>query len=254
MTSERARTAIVTGAARGIGEATTRLLAARGWNVVVADIDSDTGERVAREIGEGALFAELDVADEQGWRRTADVAAERFGAIGVLVNNAGGAPVGSITEQPREDYERVIAVNQTGVWLGIRAIAPHMRDAGGGSIVNVSSAVGMFGVPGLAAYSAAKFAVRGITRTAALELAADGIRVNSVHPGLIDTPATEPSGAREAIQRDGAFGRLTVPLKRIGTADEVARLIAFLASDESSYCTGAEYLVDGGMLAGPPSD
>jgi len=127
-----------------------------------------------------------------------------------------------------------------------------MRSAGGGSIVNVSSAIGMLGAPGLAAYSAAKFAVRGITRSAALELATDGIRVNSVHPGLIETQETEGAGAAEAIAATGEFARITVPLGRIGMASEVAQLILFLASAESSYCTGGEYLVDGGMLAGPP--
>ena len=245
-------TAIVTGGAAGIGEATVRLFAAEGANVLIADLDQGRGRQLADELGPAAAFAPLDVADEAGWAVTARSAVERFGSVGVLVNNAGGAPSGSIEEQPRSDYERTIAVNQTGVWLGIRSLAPHLRAAGGGSIVNVSSAIGMLGAPGLAAYSAAKFAVRGITRSAALELATDGIRVNSVHPGLIETQETEGSGAAEAIADSGEFARITVPLGRIGTAAEVAQLILFLASAESSYCTGGEYLVDGGMLAGPP--
>ena len=245
-------TAIVTGGAAGIGEASVRLFAAEGANVLIADLDQSRGGQLAEELGPAAAFARLDVATEEGWAGVARTAVERFGSVESLINNAGGAPSGSIEEQPRSDYERAIAVNQTGVWLGIRTLAPHLRAAGGGSIVNVSSALGMVGAPGLAAYSAAKFAVRGITRSAALELAGDGIRVNSVHPGLIATAETEGSGAAEAIAKTGEFARITVPLGRIGTAAEVAQLILFLASKESGYCTGAEYLVDGGMLAGPP--
>jgi len=245
-------TATVTGGAGGIGEATVRLFAAEGANVLIADLDEERGRGLADELGPAAAFAPLDVADEEGWAGVARTALERFGSVEVLVNNAGGAPAGSIEEQPRPDYERAIAVNQTGAWLGIRTLAPHLRAAGGGAIVNVSSALGMIGAPGLAAYSAAKFAVRGITRSAALELAGDGIRVNSVHPGLIDTAETQGSGVAEAIAETGEFARITVPMGRIGTAAEVAQLILFLASAESSYCTGGEYVVDGGMLAGPP--
>jgi 3alpha(or 20beta)-hydroxysteroid dehydrogenase len=220
--------------------------------VLIADLDGDRGRSVAEKLGPSAAFTELDVADEQGWDTAVEEAIGRFGKLTVLVNNAGGAPAARIEEQSRADFDSAVAVNQTGVWLGIRAVAPHLRAAGGGSIVNVSSAIGMIGLPGLAAYSSAKFAVRGITRTAALELAADGIRVNSVHPGLIDTPQTRPAGAAGAIERDGEFMGCTVPLGRIGTATEVAQVIRFLASDASSYCTGAEFIVDGGMLAGPP--
>ncbi len=252
MDAGRASTAIVTGAAQGIGEATARVFVAEGWNVLIADLNEAAGDRLAGELGANAAAAALDVADEQGWSAAAEAAERHFGAIDALVNNAGGSPPGTIEEQARADYERVIAVNQTGVWLGIRTIAPYLRQVGGGAIVNVSSAVGMIGLPGLSAYSAAKFAVRGITRTAALELAGDGIRVNSVHPGLIDTPATRPAGAAEAIAREGRFQNLTVPLRRIGSAAEVARMIVFLAGKQSSYCTGAEFVVDGGMLAGPP--
>lgn len=244
--------AIVTGGARGIGAAVVRSFVSEGARVVVGDLDEAAAAELAGELGDGVEAVALDVAEEAGWDRAVEIAAERFGGIDVLVNNAGGAPMGSIEEQPRAEYERVIAVNQTGAWLGIKAVTPPMRAGGGGSIVNVSSAVGAFGAPGLAAYSAAKFAIRGLTRTAALELAGDGIRVNAVLPGLIETPATEPSGAAEAIASDGEFARMTVPLSRIGTAAEVAGLVLFLASAESSYCTGADYLVDGGMLAGPP--
>ena len=249
--SEEARTAIVTGSANGIGQATARLFVEVGWNVVIADLDEDRGAAVAADLSPAAAFVALDVSDEKGWNRAAGAAVERFGSLDVLVNNAGGAPAGSIEELSRADFDRVIAVNQTGVWLGIRAVAHYLREAGGGSIVNVSSAIGMVGLSGLSAYSSAKFAVRGITRSAALELAGDGIRVNSVHPGLIDTPETEPARVAEAIERDGEFMGCTVPLGRIGTAKEVAHLIHFLASDASSYCTGAEFVIDGGMLAGP---
>jgi len=252
------KTALISGAARGQGAAEARLFAAEGANVVVSDVLDDEGLRVAEEIGASAVYARLDVTDSSGWDAAVALATSRFGRLDILVNNAGITEPGTITELALHDYDRVVAVNQTGPWLGIRAAVPAMRDAGGGSIINISSTLGFIGLAGEGAYVATKWALRGITRTAALELADDAIRVNSVHPGWIDTPmnpASLPMGDGSSLAqalRDHGFALgLTCPLRRIGTSDEVARVVLFLASDESAYCTGSEFVVDGGMGAGP---
>jgi 3alpha(or 20beta)-hydroxysteroid dehydrogenase len=252
------KTALITGAARGQGAAEARLFAAEGANVLVTDVLDEEGQHVAEEIGERALYASLDVGDANGWDAAVALAASRFGRLDILVNNAGITRPGTIAELPPDDYDLVVAVNQTGPWLGIRAAAPAMRDSGGGSIINISSTLGFVGLAGEGAYVATKWALRGITRTAALELAADGIRVNSVHPGWIDTPmnpASLPMGdgssLAESLRDHGSALGLGCPLRRIGTPEEVANVVLFLASDESAYCTGAEFVVDGGMGSGP---
>jgi 3alpha(or 20beta)-hydroxysteroid dehydrogenase len=239
---------LITGAARGQGEAGARLCAAEGARVVLGDVLDAQGRAVAETLGDRGLYLHHDVSQEDSWARFVAAAHERFGRIDVLVNNAGIlriAPIASIT---LEEYMRVINVNQVGCLLGMRAVVPSLVEAGGGSIVNVSSTSGIEGTAGLVGYVASKFAVRGMTKTAALELGRLGIRVNAVCPGGIDTPMGrgEDFGS---VDTEAVYAAL--PLGRIGRPDEVARAVVFLASDESSYCTGAELVVDGGLLAGP---
>lgn len=242
------KVALVTGAARGQGEAEARLFAAEGANVVLGDVLDDEGRRVAAAIGDAAVYCRHDVASEESWTRFVAAATERFGAPDVLVNNAGILRIAPIASMTLEEYRRVIEVNQFGCFLGMRAVVPSMAAKGGGAIVNIASTAGLQGIAGLGAYVSSKFAIRGLTKTAALELGPLNIRVNAICPGGIDT----------AMGRGDDFGAVDtpdvfkgMPIPRIGRPDEVARAALFFASDESSYCTGSELLVDGGMLAGP---
>ena len=237
------KVAIITGAARGQGEAEARLFAAEGARVVVADVLEDEGAAVASSLGDAAVFCRLDVTDEDQWRYAVDLAEDRFGPVDVLVNNAGVLMFQPIDKTDPADFERVMRVNVHGVFLGIRAVTPSMERAGGGSIVNISSTAGLTGLPFLGAYVASKWAVRGLTKTAAIDLGGKGIRVNSVHPGGIDTPMLAGTSP------DAPFYR-RLPVPRMGRADVAARAVLFLASDESSYTTGAELAVDGGATCG----
>jgi 3alpha(or 20beta)-hydroxysteroid dehydrogenase len=244
------RVAIVTGSAGGQGAAEARLLVAQGAKVLVADVDDAPGEALAASLGDAAAYHHLDVRSEQDWRAALDVARSAFGSVNALVNNAGiSNPPKSILKTPVDEYRNVIEVNQIGAYTGIHVVAPAIIDAGGGSIVNISSVNGFVGGWGVAAYVSSKFALRGLTRVAAIELARKGIRVNSVHPGPIDTPMLR-QGLPEGIDAAAAMGSLT-PAGRCGTVEDVAKVVAFLISDESSYCYGGEFLVDGGLLAGP---
>lgn len=240
--------AIITGAARGIGAAIARQFVAEGAWVILTDILDNVGEALADELGEGCCYRHLDVADEAQWQSLLAYAAD-LGEVQVLVNNAAILHTASIAETSRADYMRVVEVNQLGSFLGIRAVAGTMRRAGGGSIINVSSIEGLQAKNGLAAYCSSKWALRGLTKTAALELGPDRIRVNSLHPGGIYTAMHGASGEAPPNARINDFYRHQA-LPRVGTAQEVAHLALFLASDESSYCTGAEFLVDGGWQAG----
>jgi len=243
------KVAIITGAARGQGEAEARLFAAEGARVLLTDVLDDVGEKVANDIGDTAAYRHLDVRDPAEWSAAVSDAAKRFGGVDVLVNNAGILKLGLIEHQPLDEYLDVVMVNQVGCFLGMQAVVPVMKARGGGSIVNISSTAGLAGTAGLAAYTASKFAIRGMTKTAALELGHAGIRVNSVHPGGIDTDMVKiPELAH--LDSDATYRRMPIP--RIGEAIEVARLVLFLASDESSFSTGAEFVIDGGYLAGPP--
>ncbi len=246
--------AIVTGRARGIGAATVRRLAAEGAGVVVADVLDAEGAALAEEIRrrEGrAIFEHLDVSTEAHWKRVVDRAAS-LGRLGVLVNNAGIARLEDVEQESQEGYDRVIAVNQTGTWLGMKAVARTMLGMGGGAIVNVSSIYGATGGRGTAfGYHASKGAVRLMTKNAAVRWAKDKIRVNSVHPGFVDTPMVSPL-LRGDDPMSKAFAQYVVestPMGRIARPEEIAAAIAFLASDDASYMTGAELYVDGGFTA-----
>jgi 3alpha(or 20beta)-hydroxysteroid dehydrogenase len=231
------KVAIVTGGAMGMGAAHARLLAAEGARVVVADVADEAGRAVAAEHPETMLFARLDVTDADNWAQVVALAETTFGPVDVLVNNAGIIGMARIDEMVEADYRRVIDVNQIGPFLGIKAVVPSMRKAGGGSIVNIASAAGLAPLPHMASYVSSKYAVCGLSRTASIDLGPDNIRVNAVCPGGIATPMT--AGAREPT-------RQAIP--RNGRPEEVSAMVLFLASDEASYCTGAEYIVDGGFL------
>lgn len=236
------KTALVSGGARGMGAAHARRLVAEGANVVVGDVREQEGQALAAELGPAALFVPLDVTDPAGWADAVGHAESTFGRLDVLINNAGvGGGSRALVDIELADWQSVLDINLTGTFLGLQAGVRAMT-ASGGSIVNVSSIFGLRGIPVIHPYVAAKFASRGLTKSVALEVAALGIRVNSVHPGMIVTPLTS-SRARDT---------LTIPLGRPGEADEVASLVLFLASDESAYCTGAEFTIDGGVTAGVP--
>lgn len=237
------KVAIITGAARGQGEAEARLFAAEGATVVVTDVVDEAGKHVAADLG--ASYHHLDVRDEAAWQQLCKATVADHGRVDVLVNNAGIFMSAGLLETTLEDYQRVIDINQIGVFLGMKTIAAVMKQAGGGSIVNISSVAGLEGTRNCTAYGASKWAVRGMTKVAAQELGRYNIRVNSIHPGLIDTDMMHELPYVQAGKLDRVLK--SIPLGRTATASEVANLALFLASDESSYCTGGEFTVDGGV-------
>jgi 3alpha(or 20beta)-hydroxysteroid dehydrogenase len=240
------KVALITGGARGMGKAEAERFVDEGARVAVADISDDSGRATALALGEAAAFEHLDVADPGAWPAVVESVNARWGHLDILVNNAGIGAGGPIDQVPLEDHQRLVDVNINGVYYGMRAVAATMRQQGSGAIVNISSIDGLVGVTGLSTYVATKFAVTGLTRSAAIELGPAGIRVNSVHPGVIDTPLVSDA----ARQRMLPLMEMQ-PIPRMGRPEEVAALVLFLASDEASYITGAQMVIDGGHLAGP---
>ncbi|MFF4370266.1 SDR family NAD(P)-dependent oxidoreductase [Streptomyces sp. NPDC001594] len=255
------RVVIVTGAARGQGEQEARLFAAEGARVVLGDVLDEQGAAVAKEITEEhgedrARYVRMDVSREEDWTAAMAVAKEAFGRVDGLVNNAGILRFNELTATPLEEFEQVVRVNQVGAFLGIKAVAPEIGAAGGGTIVNTSSYTGLTGMAYVGAYAATKAAVLGLTRVAALELAARNVRVNAMCPGAVDTPMANPGLLDPAGMTDEAreamadLYRKVVPLGRVGRPEEIARLALFLTSEDSSYITGQPFVIDGGWTAG----
>jgi 3alpha(or 20beta)-hydroxysteroid dehydrogenase len=241
------KVAIITGAARGQGAAEARLFVEEGATVVLTDILDDLGKATAADLGAHAIYLHHDVGDEADWARAVATALGHFGRLDVLVNNAAVLHLAALENTLPADFERVLRVNLIGPFLGMRACVPAMRDSGGGSIVNVSSVDGIVGMNGVAAYASSKFGIRGLTRVGALELGKYGIRVNTLHPGGVDTPMGAPPEAT-STEKDSFFAHHPIP--RVGQPRELAYVALFLASDESSYCTGAEFVADGGQITG----
>jgi 3alpha(or 20beta)-hydroxysteroid dehydrogenase len=255
------RVVVITGAARGQGEQEARLFAAEGAKVVLGDVLDDQGEALAKELGEElgegvARYVHLDVGREEDWAAAVGVAKDAFGKIDGLVNNAGILRFNELVNTPLEEFQQVIQVNQVGAFLGIRTVAPEIEAAGGGTIVNTASYTALTGMAYVGAYAATKHAILGLTRVAAMELAAKGIRVNAVCPGAVDTPMTNPSALDPSADPEESRAAVAelykklVPLGRIGTPEEVAKLALFLTGDDSSYITGQPFVIDGGWLAG----
>jgi len=247
------RTVIVTGGARGMGASHARGFVAEGANVVIADLLEQEGRALAGDLGAHAIFSRLDVTSDKDWAGTVAAAEDAFGPVSVLINNAGIVRFGTIAETEPTVWRQVIDINLTGAYLGIRAVTPSMRKAGGGAIVNISSGAGFTATFGLAAYVSSKWAVRGLTKTAALELGHDNIRVNSIHPGAIRTPilaSDAPDAAAMAATMQGAgVGLSAIP--RIAEPEEITEMVLFVASDDASFSTGSEFIADGGLLLGP---
>jgi 3alpha(or 20beta)-hydroxysteroid dehydrogenase len=241
------KVAIITGAAQGMGAAHARAFVAQGAKVILGDINVEDGAKLAAELGSNAMFVEQNVSQKDDWTRILEQGRDRFGAVNVLVNNAGIiGSIASTIDLAEQEYLRICGINQTGVFLGMQAVLPGMVAAGGGSIVNISSVAGMvaiYGSPNLA-YVASKFAVRGMTKQVAVEYGDRNIRVNSVHPGYIKTPMMVA-----ATDENGGAALNQIPLRRMAESSEVSNLVIFLASDESSFITGTEHVIDGGMTA-----
>lgn len=247
MSSLQGKVVLVSGAVGGLGEAFARAVVDAGGSVMLTDIDEQRLTRLAAELGDQADAHRLDVRDEALWHAAVEATIARFGTITGLVNNAGvGTSRCLLEHETAAQFMGIVEVNLLGVHLGMRAVIPHLRASGGGSIVNISSAAGLTGIPQTGAYAAAKWGVRGLTKVAAVELGGDRIRVNSVHPGMIDTDMTAFLGVSTEI------GSLpSTPAGRAGTPAEVAGVVAFLLSDAATYMNGAEIAVDGGRTAGP---
>jgi 3alpha(or 20beta)-hydroxysteroid dehydrogenase len=243
------KVALITGGARGMGKSHVRHFAAEGARVVFGDVLDDKGGFVAAKLGdEHCRYVHHDVTSESDWAAAVATAVDMFGKLDVLVNNAGILSFASIADMPLADFRRILEVNAVGCWLGMKSVIEPMTKAGGGSIVNISSIEGFTGAANLSAYSASKFAIRGMTKAAARELGQFGIRVNSVHPGSVMTRMMFDSADSG---KDGDAFLKAMPLGRFADPLEISHLVAYLASDDSSYSTGSEFLADGGILSGP---
>lgn len=237
------KVAIITGGARGMGEAHVRRFVSEGAKVVFTDINEESGNALASELGENAKFIRQDVTKAADWEGVVTETENSFGPINILVNNAGISLSKSIFEMTEEDYRKIVDINQVSVFLGIKSVLPSMQKTGNGSIVNISSMNGLVG--GAVGYTDTKFAVRGITKAVAIQVAGLGIRVNSVHPGVIETPMVTEGDAVEVIKEFAKH----IPIQRMASPEEVSNLVLYLASDESSYSTGSEFVIDGGLTA-----
>lgn len=240
------KTILITGGARGIGAQVARTAQSAGGNVVIGDVLDDEGKALAAELGDRARYIHLDVTSEEEWQAAAAYAVAEFGAIDGLVNNAGISTGMPFETESVERFRKVIDINLVGVFAGMKTVIPAMKEAGGGSIVNISSAAGLMGLALTSSYGASKWAVRGLTKIAAVEQGTSKIRVNSVHPGMTYTPMTAQVGIQ---QGEGNYPN--TPMGRVGEADEIANAVVFLLSDDASYVTGAELAVDGGWTTGP---
>ncbi|MCH9804550.1 glucose 1-dehydrogenase [bacterium] len=238
------KVALITGGARGQGAAEAELFVNAGAHVVITDVLDAEGDATAERLGAACEFLHHDVASEDQWASVVDTIIERHGRLDVLVNNAGIFRTVGLIETSLEMWQQMMDINQTGVFLGMRTAAPAMQANGSGSIINISSIAGMKSAAVAHAYSASKWAVRGMTKSAAVELAPSGVRVNSVHPGIIDTDMLQEfgQGVRDSIET-------RIPMGRVASAEEVGKLVLFLASDDSSYCSGHEFVIDGAMIA-----
>ncbi|OZS78435.1 3-alpha-hydroxysteroid dehydrogenase [Tetzosporium hominis] len=237
------KVALITGAAQGMGAAHARLFIEHGAKVVMTDLNEEKGQALAKELGENAHFISHNVTNEVDWTRVVEETEATFGPIQVLVNNAGITMAKNMLDVTVEEYKRIVDINQVSVFIGMKAVAPSMIKAGGGSIVNISSMNGL--VAGAIGYTDTKFAVRGMTKAAAINLAPLGIRVNSVHPGVIATPMVVQEDTKAAVEEFAKH----IPMKRVAQPEEVSNMVLFLASDESTYSTGSEFVIDGGLTA-----
>lgn len=235
------RVALISGGARGMGADYVRALVAEGARVVFGDVLDDEGKALAAELGDAVRYVHLDVTEEGHWDEAVATAEEAFGPVGLLVNNAGVVVFGTVADMAPAEFRRVVDINLTGVYLGMHAAIPSLRRAGDGVIINISSTAGMMGYAGINAYVASKWGVRGLTKAAAMELAPDGIRVLSIHPGPVRTPMTAGLG-------DGLITGQAIP--RMGEPAEITKLMLFLAAD-ATFSTGSEWIADGGALLGP---
>ena len=241
------KVALVTGGARGLGAAAVRMMIKEGARVVFGDVLDAEGEALQEELGDSAVFVHMDVTEQSDWNAAIE-RAEKIGPLNVLVNNAAVVHMAALTETTDEDYMRVFKINQFGTFIGIRSVIEPMKRAGSGSIINVSSIDGLHSAAGLSAYSSTKWAVRGLTKNAAIELGQYGIRVNSVHPGGMYTAMGGSEFASVEDLNESTYSRFPIP--RVGMPEEVAQLILFLATDEASYSTGSEFVADGGWFTG----
>jgi 3alpha(or 20beta)-hydroxysteroid dehydrogenase len=244
MASLKGKIALVSGGARGMGASHARAIVEAGGKVVVGDLLDNEGTALTQELGDAAAYIHLDVTSPDDWKMAVELAMQKFGGLNVLINNAGIVNFGRLGDYTLDQWNLIMKINVTGTFLGITAARDALVASAPSSIINVSSAAGLQGTSAMHGYVASKFAVRGLTKSVALELGAQNVRVNSIHPGVIRTPMTA----------DLELGAHLGALGRIGEPVEVSKLILFLASDESSYQTGAEFIIDGGQLAGTPED
>lgn len=239
------KVALITGAAQGMGASHVRMFIEEGAKVVITDINLEAAQKLADELGDNALALKLDVSKADNWKEVLETTEEKFGPVTVLVNNAGVGIFKLLEDLTEADFRLTFEIDELGVFLGMKAVVPYMKKAGVGSIVNISSVDGLVSAPTAIAYSASKHAVTGMTKGAAAELGQYNIRVNSVHPGVIESPMAEQGDVAEIIKKL----EQDIPLRRRARVEEVSNLVIYLASEDSSYSTGSQFVVDGGMIS-----